>query len=84
MRLYLSGLTLSLPHSLGLAYLHPSWGINLFQEIQGETTCLFSLHAFALLLPKGGQDFGENSIVQIQVEMKGNEVAACHSWRQKS
>lgn len=28
---------------------------HLFQEIQGETSCLFSLHAFALLLPKVGK-----------------------------
>lgn len=35
---------------------------------------------FCPAVTKGRQDFGENSIVQIQVEMKGNEVAARHCW----
>lgn len=42
---------------------------------------LFMLFAcFCPAVTKGRQDFGENSIVQIQVEMKGNEVAARHCW----
>lgn len=58
--------------------LHPSWDTTHFLGIQGEAACLFSLYVFALLLLKVGQDFGENTEVQMQVEIKGNELSACH------
>lgn len=59
-------------------YLHPSWDTTPFPKIQQETACLFSLCIFTLLLLKVGQDFGGNAQVQIQVEIKGDKLTACH------
>lgn len=78
MRFCLWGLTPSLPYSLGLVYLHPSWGINLFQDSRRDNWFILFV-CFCPAITKVVQDFGENGIVQIQVEMKGEEVTACHA-----
>lgn len=46
-----------------------------------ERKLVYPPYGFTLLLPNLGQDFGENSV---QVDVKGNEVAACHCWCLKS
>lgn len=78
MRLCLLGLTPSLPYSLGFAYLHPSWGINLFWDSRRENLFILFL-CFCPALTKSSAGVWRKWYSTNASGDERKEVAACHA-----